>query len=150
VTSGSVRELRRRLFHKEPNASPVEAAIARLERGGLLNDASYAVQVAQSKVLSQGASRRRVRQELFKRGVSGELADAAINQVFSDESVDEGALVERAARKRARLLASLDPATKRRRLYGFLARRGYDSTEIVRALDVVLGGGGSDGATETD
>jgi regulatory protein len=150
VRSRSVRELRRRLLQKEPNARAVDAALARLERAGLMDDASYAVQVAQSKLVTQGASRRRVRQELFKRGVSGELADAAIDRVVSEEAIDESALVERAARKRARLLGSLDPATKRRRLYGFLARRGYESEDIVRALAAVLGGDASDARPDAD
>ncbi|MBC7674189.1 MAG: hypothetical protein H7247_17360, partial [Polaromonas sp.] len=33
--------------------------------------------------------------------------------------------------------ARLDPAVQRRRLYAFLARRGYDADDIRRAMDVV-------------
>ena len=46
-------------------------------------------------------------------------------------------VVERAARKKLRALAPLDPAVRRRRLYAFLARRGYDGEDIRRAMDAV-------------
>jgi regulatory protein len=45
--------------------------------------------------------------------------------------------VERAARRKLRSLAKLDPATRRRRLYAFLARRGYDGEDIRRTMAAV-------------
>jgi hypothetical protein len=38
-----------------------------------------------------------------------------------------------------RTLGVTDEATKRRRLYGFLARRGHDGAAIRRVMDRVLG-----------
>jgi SOS response regulatory protein OraA/RecX len=67
--------------------------------------------------------------------------DEAVAEVFEDEAVDEDALVEAAARKRVRTLGAIDEATKRRRLYGFLARRGHDGAAIRRVMDRVLGEG---------
>jgi regulatory protein len=45
------------------------------------------------------------------------------------------------AHKRVRTLAKLDPATRRRRLYGFLARKGYDGDKIRLAMQRVLNAG---------
>lgn len=148
----SARELRRRLRERDAPDALVDATIARLEQLGLVNDADYARQVARSKVVGQGASKRRVRQELFKRGVAGELADDAIAQVYEEESVEPGELAERAARKRLKALGGLDPATRRRRLYAFLARRGYEADEIRAAMDAVLAEGSddADGGAGTD
>ena len=56
--------------------------------------------------------------------------DKAIAEVFEDEGVDESANIERVARKRMKTLAKLDALTQRRRLYAFLARRGYDGDAI--------------------
>lgn len=145
----STRELKRRLKEKgEPSEAAIDAVIARLERAGLVNDADFARQVARSKVVGQGASKRRARQELFKRGVGRDVADEAIAQVYEDESVEPMELAERAARKRLKSLAGLDSATRRRRLYGFLARRGYESDEIRSAMDAVLGRGGAEGSAD--
>ncbi|HUX34945.1 MAG TPA: regulatory protein RecX [Gemmatimonadaceae bacterium] len=127
-------ELRRLLLRKGEPAGQVDRALDRLERAGYLDDADYARQFARSKALGSGMSRRRVQQELGKRGVARELADAAIADVFADEGVDEYAAVERLARKKLPALARLEPVARRRRLYGFLARRGFDADDIHRVL----------------
>ena len=122
----SVRDLRRRLLLKGEPESDVEAAIERLEAAGLVNDAAYARAFVRSKISSQGFSRRRLQQELAKRGVARDIADAAIAEVLHDDAVDEGANIERVARKKLRTLTGLEDETQRRRLYAYLARRGYD------------------------
>lgn len=134
----SARELRRRLVQKGEEPALAEAAVARLVERGLLDDADYARQLTRSKVLGAGASKRRVQQELFRKGVARETADAAIAEVFEDEQVDEQAIVDEAARKKVRALGKLDPETRRRRLYGFLARKGYDGDKIRRAMQAAL------------
>ena len=134
----SARDLRRKLVQKGEPAEHVERAIERLTAQGLLDDAQFARQLARSKVASQGASRRRLQQEMFKRGVAREVADEAIAEVYEDEQVDEGVLVEEVARKKVCSLAKLDPEARRRRLYAFLARRGYEGEAIRRAMRAVL------------
>ena len=134
----SARDLRRRLVQKGEDPAHVDTAIERLVANGLLDDASFARQFARSRVAGQGASKRRLQQDLFKRGVGREVADEAIAEVLTDEGIDEGEVVERVARKKARSLAKLDAPTRRRRLYAFLARRGYEADAIRRAMAAVL------------
>jgi regulatory protein len=133
----SARELRRRLVQKGDNAERVDRVIDRLREAGLVNDADFARQLARSKV-SAGASRRRLHQELFRRGVARDVADEAVDEVMEDEAIDEVALAERVARKRLPSLATVDPESRRRRLYAFLARRGHDSDVIREVLARVL------------
>jgi SOS response regulatory protein OraA/RecX len=52
--------------------------------------------------------------------------------------VDEQESIERVARKKLRTLRNEDAPTQKRRLYSFLARRGYDSDDIARTLRLVL------------
>ena len=136
----SARALQRRLAQKGVTPERAERAIAKLRDAGLIDDADFARQVARSKV-SAGASRRRLHQELFKRGVAREIADEAVDQVLEEENVDEVAVAERVARKRLPSLAKADSDTRRRRLYGFLARRGHDSETIRVVMKRVLGQG---------
>ena len=131
-------ELRRLLLKKGEPPDEVDAAIERLHVAGLLDDANFARQLTRSKALGAGLSRRRIQQELTKRGVAREIADGAIEEVFDEEGVDEDASIERVARKKLRMLAKVDDATRKRRLYGFLARRGYDHEDIQRVLRGVL------------
>lgn len=137
--SRSVAELRRGLIRKGEPPADVDAAIDRLRRAGLLDDGNYARQLARTKALGAGHSRRRIGQELAKRGVERSVADAAIADVFDEEGVDETVSIDRAARKKARSLGALDPKTRQRRLYAFLARRGYDSDAIGAAIRRALG-----------
>src|SRR4051812_27865387 len=65
----SARELQRRLVQKGVTAERADRVIVKLRDVGLIDDADFARQVARSKV-STGASRRRLHQELFKRGVA--------------------------------------------------------------------------------
>ena len=130
----SAVELRRLLMRKGEPADLADAAIERLLRAGFLDDASFARQFARSKFLGAGLSRRRVQQELARRGVAREIADAAVAEVFAEEHVDEEGTLDRVARRKLKSLAQLDAPTQRRRLYAFLARRGYDSDDIARTL----------------
>jgi len=131
-------DLRRVLIRKGEPADRVTIAIERLERAGFVDDASYARQFTRSKGVGGGLSKRRVQQELAKRGVARDVSDEAIETVFVEEGVDEEASIERVARKKLRSLSSVDDATRKRRLYSFLARRGYDSDAIGRVLRILL------------
>jgi regulatory protein len=147
--SRGVVELRRLLIRKGEPEADVDAAIARLRDAGLLDDANFARQLTRSKALGAGLSRRRIQQELTKRGVAREITDEAIAEVFEEEEVDEDASIERVARKKLRMLTKVDQATRKRRLYAFLARRGYDSEDIQRVLKLVLDSSRDDDDLET-
>jgi regulatory protein len=128
----SVKDLTRWLLQREHPREDVDATIERLIANGLLNDAQYAEMFARSRATTRGMSRRRIAAELAKRGIARELADAAIAEVMSDELIDERAMVEAAAKKKFRSLGKLEPDVQRRRLYGFLARKGF-APDLVRA-----------------
>jgi regulatory protein len=130
----AVRALHRKLIQKEYSTADADDAIRRLVDAGLLDDAKYAEQYARSKILSTGASKRRLTQELFRKGIKGDVATAAIDNVVLDEEIDTAAVVERVARKKLAQLGDLDPLVLRRRLFAFLARRGYDVDEIKRVV----------------
>jgi len=131
------RELGRSLERKGEPRELVTRAIERLTEQGLLDDAAFAESFTRAKVLGAKQSRRRVQQDLARKGVAREVSDAAITAVFEDEQVDQRQIVEEAARKKLASLRKLDPVVRRRRLYAFLARRGYDSDDIRAAMDSV-------------
>lgn len=135
----SSRDLRQRLVRAGALPAHADAVVLRLQEAGLLDDSAYARQVARSRVATRGDSRRRVSQALAQAGVTRTTADEAVAEVFEEEAVDEAALVEQAARKRMRMLGDVDPATRRRRLYGYLMRRGHDAALIRGVVDRVAG-----------
>ncbi|HEX7938233.1 MAG TPA: regulatory protein RecX [Gemmatimonadaceae bacterium] len=130
----SVSELRRQLLRKGEPAADVEAAIARLLEQRLLNDADYARQFARVKLTGAGASKFKIVQELGRKGIGKPLADEAIESLRQDEGLDASESIHRVAEKKWKTLAKLDEATGRRRLYAFLARRGFNPDEIRGAM----------------
>lgn len=144
----SRRELERLLIRKGEPRELAREAIARLEQAGYLDDAEYARQFARAKALGAGLARRRLAAELGRRGVERAVVDRAVDEVFLEERVDEREGVERVARKRLASLAGLDPVTRRRRLYAFLARRGYGPDLIRVVIEGIEGEGVGDAEGE--
>jgi len=130
----ATRALHRKLIQKEYSAADADDAIRRLVDNGLLDDTKYAEQYARSKMLATGASKRRLTQDLYRKGIKSDVAAAAIDTVIIDEEIDTGGMIERVARKKLAQLGNLDPLVLRRRLFAFLARRGYDVDDIKRVV----------------
>jgi regulatory protein len=133
----SSAELARSLVRKGEPKELADRAVARLQEQGLLNDAAFAESFTRAKVLGAQQSKRRVQQGLARKGVARSITDEAIATVFEEEGVDQREVVEQAARKKLRSLMRLDPVVRRRRLYAFLARRGYDGEDIRVAMQAV-------------
>jgi regulatory protein len=119
----SVAELRRGLLQRGHEADEVEVAIARLRRGGYLDDAGYAERFARSRMANQGHGRLRVRQDLRLRGVERRTVDAGIAGALLE--VDEKEVVDGLARRYWRQHASVEPTRRLPRLWAFLVRRGF-------------------------
>ena len=130
----SVAELRRSLLQKGEPAREVQLAIERLLDQRLLNDDDFARAFARSKITGAGASRLRVLQELSRRGVARDVADRAVADLEADEGIVAADTIHKVAAKKWRSLSRLDAQTRRQRLYGFLARRGYSPDEIREAF----------------
>ena len=126
----STSALYRKLIQKKYSAADADDAIRRLVDNGLLNDAKYAEQYARSKILSTGSSKRRLQQDLYRKGIKGDVATTAIANVLEQEEIDPAVVIERVAKKKLSQLGDLEPLVLRRRLFAFLARRGYDLDEI--------------------
>lgn len=134
----TVRNLRRKLLQKGIEAAEAERAVERLQANGLLDDQKFAAEFARQRLVVSGASVRRVEQDLIRRGISPDSAKAATRSVVSEEHVDFAGSMERLARKKLASLGDLEPPIKRRRVFGFLARKGYELDDINRTLARIL------------
>ena len=130
----SAAELRRKLLQKGEPAAAVDEAIERLIDQKILDDAAFAHQFARTKAIGAGASRFRIVQELGRKGVGREIAERAVADLAEVEGIDPADTIHRVAEKKLRTLGKLDARTRRQRLYGFLARRGFNPDEIRTAL----------------
>jgi regulatory protein len=128
-------ELEKTLLSRELDDETVTAELDRLEGVGLLDDAALAETFVRTQHERKGLGRGAITAELRRRHVDQEHIDAALEQVDDD---DEQSRATELAVKRARQLDSYDLETAKRRLHGFLSRKGYSSGVVRAAIDEAL------------
>lgn len=134
--SFAVMELRRRLKQKGHQPEAVDFAVDRALHHGLLDDRAFAERFVESRA-TRGRGPGRLRQDLRALGVDSALIERAI-QAHWPEPEDAMALCRQLAERRARQLGTLAPEVKRRRLLGFLARRGFSGSRASAVIREVL------------
>ncbi|MEX2181745.1 MAG: regulatory protein RecX [Gemmatimonadaceae bacterium] len=128
-------DLGRWLKQREFSAEEIDPALERLESLGLLNDEEFARGFARTRLaVGRGFGPRRVAAELARRGVARALVDRVLAEHAADEGADELTAIRALVAKRSHSLAGLDPVVARRRLYGYLARRGFSPGLIRQAV----------------
>jgi regulatory protein len=106
----------------------VERVIEKLTTVGLLDDAEFARLWVENRETFRPRSRRMLRYELRKKG----LDEKAIAQAV--EQVDEEQSAHRLALQKTRRLSHLDWPAFRKKLTGYLSRRGYPYDITRRAV----------------
>ena len=127
--SYTTRELRQRLT-KQFQPDEIDPAIERLTELGYLDDSRWATEFVEARRHRFGG--RRLRQELARHGVARETVEVATGDL------DDAPAAITVARRRLPALRRLDPEQRKRRLYGYLQRRGFGHDATQRALVEVL------------
>lgn len=130
-------ELQRRLKEKGYAPDVAEETVDALVAMGLVDDSSFAEMFVRDRVRLRPKGARQLTQELRAKGVDAETAQAAIGEVMEREDASETDLARRAA-ARWHPRAGEEPLRARRRLHGFLARRGFGGESIRTVMDEVL------------
>jgi regulatory protein len=127
----SRKELADKLQDKEFSDPMIAAVLEHVTRLGYLDDGKFAAQWAASRVRSRGFGRRRLEQELRIKGISREIIKDTLNTLL--EEAPEAETARKEAEKKLRTLTRFEPEVRRRRLAGFLERKGF-SSEIIRTI----------------
>ena len=114
-------EVRAHLRRKFPH-DIAEQVVADLRDRSLLNDAEFARLWTESRLRNKPRSAWLVKRELMNKGVSGDLAEAAVSECDDTENA------YRAASSYSRRLDGADYETFHRRLYGYMGRRGFSGS----------------------
>jgi len=116
-------EVEAKLLDKKFGDAVITAVLADLVRLGYLDDEKFAGQWAAGRVRLRSFGRRRVERELRDKGVDRETVTLTLGEVLP--SSVELATAQEAAERKLRTLRSFDRETRRRRLAGFLERKGF-------------------------
>ena len=116
----SSAEVRQNLLKRNISATVVEATLNRLQVARLVNDQEFARAWIENRNTFRPRSRMALRVELRRKGLSDEIVEPVL-----EAEVDDQALAFAAARKYAPRLSALAWLEFRKKLGGFLARRGF-------------------------
>jgi len=125
--------LGQKLAARELSELDCEDVILRLQREGWLDDVRYAGRFAESALSSGRYYGVRLRLEMRRRGFAPEVVDEALAPLLAES--DEISEVRSAAERRYPGFSySAASDRDKRRLVGFLQRRGFGFSAIMRAL----------------
>ena len=122
----SRKELERKLKEWGAGEADLAALCDRMEELGYLNDAAYAAQVVRY-YSAKGFGEKRLRDELYRRGIPRELWDEALDQAEDPAEAIDAFVAKKLAGK------SLD-RKELQKVSAALARRGYSWSDINDAL----------------
>jgi regulatory protein len=129
------RQLAERLERRGVDAATAERVLDRLQASGLVDDAVFARDWIKSRARTGAVGRRRLAAELAQRGVPRDLAAAALDQ---EAAPDEAAACRDLAEQKAPAYRRLPREAARRRLAGFLSRRGFAPDHVLAAVKAAL------------
>jgi regulatory protein len=127
----SVHELRSRLRRKQFSPEAIDAAIERLSSWGYLNDEDFARFWVENRQANRPRGERLLVQELRMKGIDRDT----IQETIDATEIDEPAVALDLARSKLRSYSSLPPEVAKRRLAGFLTRRGFGYDAIKPVLE---------------
>ena len=124
------KELEQKLY-TEASPETAAAVVERLRQVGLLDDRRYAARLARSLSEGKHYPRRRIEQELRRRGIDPLTAQSAAEEVDGEDYEQALALLEK------KYYNKLNDPDSRRSVTAALARRGFSYGAIRRAFDTL-------------
>ncbi|MBI4352771.1 MAG: regulatory protein RecX [Candidatus Omnitrophica bacterium] len=136
VRPRSVRELEERLRRKKHAQAVILQVVEELKRQGLLDDEKFAKLYAHSRIYTKPVSKKKIEEDLKRKGVSGDIAQKTLVSFGEDEKARARELILRRFEK----MTGISDEKKKMRLYGFLKRRGFGSEVIFGVLGELFQG----------
>ena len=131
IRNRSEKEIKDRLKLKRISEDTIEKTLCYFKEAQSIDDRAFAQWWIHAR-LAKPLGLKRIQFELKQKGISDEILNEVIPEVFNRQS--EFPVVEELARKRWQNYKNLDTLTKKRRLSGYLARRGFSSESIQQVL----------------
>lgn len=129
----SRREIEQHFRRKGIDARTASGAVGRLQQAGLIDDREFARFWVENRQMFRPRASRALKMELRQKGLDTETIDEALSDIGDEDetAVDAG-------RKRLRSYASLDEEQFRRKMIGFLQRRGFVYETASRAASALV------------
>jgi len=117
------KEIRDKLLERGYMDEIIQEVIATMERYGYVNDQFYAEEWIRSRMNAKPKGKIALRQELYRKGVDKSIIEDALSEAFDDSKENDMALD--LAKRKVKSYGDSEPAVVKRKLQGFLLRRGF-------------------------
>jgi regulatory protein len=124
------KEIKDKLKTKGFDENIVKRTVEKLKEYDLINDLEFATAWVKERLEYKPRGKRLLRQELWKKGIKKEVIDQVLDESCQDEDKSALELLERIKNR----YKNLEPQVARRRMYGFLLRRGFSYENVKNAL----------------
>ena len=123
------RELRQKLKEREYSAEEINETVLFLKEYRYLDDEAYADRYIRSCAARK--SRRQIRADLERKGVSREIIDLQLQE----KTVDEDSQIRKLLQKKGYVPGKRMEPSEYRRIMGALGRRGFSGEAIRKAME---------------
>lgn len=134
----SPAEIRKKLIQKGYPHAVVEGTLTALAEQSILSDRAFALELVNKYRHVVPSGRRKVAFELKRRGISATIRHEILNSLTETEEREKA---RELARQRWQRLAQVPLSKRKKRVYDFLIRRGFDfqiARELVQEFDADL------------
>ena len=140
------KEIRSYLMRKEYEPATIDDCLKRLAEQKYVDDERFSRSLAEERLRRQGKGKQWIKQELLQKGVDKSTVQEAVGAIDADEEKASAAAV---ARKRWKTLSGQeDRVAAKRKLYAYLARRGFSAAAVREAVREATAGEPSAGDDE--
>jgi len=129
----SEKELKDKLKSKDISHTSIERTIEHLKELKLINDEEFARQLISEKLASKPAGKAVLRQKLIQKGISFKLSNEILKEYFSEDNEKEFVISN--FDKYFRRVEGLDRQQKRKKMFDYLARKGFDFDIIKQVIN---------------
>lgn len=132
----SRKELKDKAYKKGYSGSFLDVILDEFEQKEYINDHKFALKYTADKFEFNNWGPYKIRTQLFKKGISKSVVEECIQEVFGEMAVKES-MVDLVRKKRKRY--QREPEQKRKKkIFDFLMRKGYNSNDILKHMDEFL------------
>jgi len=124
------KEVKEKLQKKGFDEKTIKRTIAKLKEYDLINDLEFATAWVKERLAYKPRGKKLLWQELWKKGIRKEIVDQVTQELCQDEDKSVLELVEKIKKK----YKNLEPPVAKRRMYGFLLRRGFSYETVNQAM----------------
>lgn len=128
ATPKTRKELTKKLLDKGYDTSVVEETLDKLESQGFLSDLNYAKNLTTKLTQGKPSGRRKISFEMKRHGVPAKIQEEVLSGLTAEDEAERALEI---AKPKWQSLQRFPEDKRRKRLFDFLMRRGFDY-QIVR------------------